>query len=55
MAVISVSAWARAAVRFARAGVMVRRAACRVAVKEIRPGSMPLLAAARAARARRAW
>jgi hypothetical protein len=33
----------------------VRRAACRVAVKEIRSGSRPALAAARAMMTRMAW
>jgi hypothetical protein len=52
---ISVSVLASAVSMLARAAGMVRRTACRVAVKEIWPGSMPAPAAARAIRTRMAW
>jgi hypothetical protein len=52
---ISASVPARAVFMLARAVPMVRRAACSVAVKEIRSGSSPGPAAARAMRTRMAW
>jgi hypothetical protein len=52
---ISASALARAVSMRSRAAGMVRRAACRAAVKEIRSGSMPAPAAARTMMARMAW
>jgi hypothetical protein len=52
---ISASVPARATSGLVRALAAVRRTACRVAVKEIRSGSMRALAAARAMMARMAW
>jgi len=52
---MSASVPARAASGLVRALGRVRRTACKVAVKEIRSGSMPALAAARAMMARMAW
>jgi hypothetical protein len=52
---ISASVRARASGMLARAVRMVRRAACKVAVKEIRSGSSPGPAAARAMMTRMAW
>jgi hypothetical protein len=52
---ISVSVWSRAAPIWSRAAGRVRSAAYRVAVKEIRSGSSPSRAAARAMMVRAAW
>jgi len=46
---------ARAVSGLVRAVGRVRRMACRVVVKEIRPGSVPVLAAASAMTARMTW